>query len=196
MSKPLLIIGAGGHGRVVAEAAQLSGVAIVGFIDNQVSRLPYEIDSIKVLGDDSLLLSLESSKFSFTIGVGMSRVPDPRGALFLKMLDLGFTPQSIFHPSAVISPTAEVSSGAQILAQAVVRAGAKIGRGVIVNTSAVIEHDCTIAEFCHVAPCAAVLGGVSIGASSLVGANATVLPNSNVPANHLVKAAELFGNSQ
>jgi UDP-perosamine 4-acetyltransferase len=196
MSKPLLIIGAGGHGRVVAEAAQLSGVEIAGFIDNQVSRLPNEIDSIKVLGDDSLLPSLESSTYSFTIGVGTSRVPNPRGVLFRKMLDLGFTPQSIFHPSAVISPTAEVSSGAQILAHAVVQAGARIDRGVIVNTGAVIEHDCTIAEFCHMAPCAVVLGGASIGASSMVGANATVLPNSNVLANYLVKAAELFGNSQ
>jgi UDP-perosamine 4-acetyltransferase len=191
MSKPLLIIGAGGHGRVVAEAAQLSGVEIAGFIDNQISRLPNEIDSIKVLGDDSLLPSLESSKYSFTVGVGMSRVPDPRGALFLKMLDLGFAPQSIFHPSAVISPTAEVSPGAQILAQAVVQAGAKVGRGVIINTGSVIEHDCTIAEFCHVAPCAVVLGGATLEAGSMVGANAVIRPGAYLGPVSMLGAAQV-----
>jgi carbonic anhydrase/acetyltransferase-like protein (isoleucine patch superfamily) len=69
-------------------------------------------------------------------------------------------------------------------------------RATAADFLATIQHDSNIAEFCHVAPCAVVLGGASIGANSLVGANATVLPNSNVPANYLVKAVELFGNSQ
>jgi UDP-perosamine 4-acetyltransferase len=72
----------------------------------------------------------------------------------------------------------------------------KIGRGAATDLLATIQHDCTIAEFRHVAPCAVLLGGASMGASSVVGTNVTVLPNSNVPANYLVKAAELFGNSQ
>jgi len=196
MSKPLLIVGAGGHGRVVAEAAQLSGVRIAGFIDNETNRLPSELDSIQVLGDDSLLPTLDSSTYSFTVGVGMPRISDLRATIFLKMLNLGFTPLSVFHPSAVISPSAEVKAGAQIMAHAVVQAGAVIGQAVIVNTGAVIEHDCNIDEFCHIAPCAVVLGGASVGASSLIGANATVLPSSRVPPNYLVRAAELFGDSR
>lgn len=196
MSKPLLIVGAGGHGRVVAEAARLSGLKIAGFIDNEANRLPSELDSIQVLGDDSLLPTLDSSKYSFTVGVGMPHISDLRATIFSKMLKLGFTSESIFHPSAVISPSAEIRAGTQILANAVVQAGAKIGPGVIVNTSAVIEHDCNIAEFCHIAPCAVVLSGASVGASSLIGANATVLPGSKVPPNYLVRAAELFGDSR
>jgi UDP-perosamine 4-acetyltransferase len=196
MSKPLLIVGAGGHGRVVAEAAQLGGVRIAGFIDNEANRLPSELDGIQVLGDDSLLPTLDSSTYLFTVGVGMPHISDLRATIFLKMLNLGFAPQSIFHPSAVISPSADVRAGAQIMAHAVVQAGAIIGQGVIVNTGAVIEHDCNIDEFCHVAPSAVVLGGASVGASSLIGANATVLPGSKVPPNYLVRAAELFGDSR
>ena len=193
MSKPLLIVGAGGHGRVVAEAAQLSGVRIAGFIDNETNRLPSELDSIQVLGDDSLLPTLDSSTYSFTVGVGMPRISDLRATIFLKMLNLGFTPLSVFHPSAVISPSAEVKAGAQIMAHAVVQAGAVIGQGVIVNTGAVIEHDCNIDEFCHIAPCAVVLGGASVGANSLIGANAVVLPNSQVSQRYLVSALSVPG---
>jgi UDP-perosamine 4-acetyltransferase len=191
MSKPLLIVGAGGHGRVVAEAAQLSGVRIAGFIDSEANRLPSELDSIQVLGDDSLLPTLDSSTYSFTIGVGMPRISEHRATIFLKMLNLGFTPQSIFHPSAVISPSADVRPGAQIMANAVVQAGAIIGQGVIINTGAVIEHDCSIDEFCHIAPCAVVLGGATLEAGSMVGANAVIRPGAYLGPVSMLGAAQV-----
>lgn len=194
-AKPLVIVGAGGHGRVVAEAASLSGQEVVGFVDKKADGLPPAIDGIPILGDDSWLANSSSMSLGFTIGLGAPRVSQARRELFDMACTLGLTPQTVIHPSSVISPKADIEAGVQILANSVIQRDSHISSNSIINSSATVEHDCHVSRDCHIAPGAILLGGVSVGASSVIGAGSVVLPGSVVAARSAVRAATVFAES-
>ena len=174
MSAPVIIVGAGGHGRVLADALMLSGRTVLGFVDADARLHDGTVMGLKVLGDDGRLIAGEWSEAELVNGIGGGPDGRVRRDVQTRLEAEGRRFTGARHPTAIISPFAEVDDTAQVLARAVVQAGAVIGRGCIVNTGAIVEHDCTIQPFTHCAPGSILCGDVRIGATCHIGAGAVV----------------------
>lgn len=189
-TETILLIGAGGHGKVVVDA---------------MLRVGTLRDTIEVVDDDQLLggtsiLGLEVRFDSrrprparcFHVAVGDCAV---RQQLHGEQVARGRLPITVAHPDASISPFATIAAGAFIAAGAVVGPSASIGSGTIVNHGAVVDHDCVVGEFSHVAPNATLGGAVTVGAGVLIGAGATVLPGLSIGDSSIVGAGTVVRRS-
>lgn len=179
----LILIGAGGHGRVVAEAAAASGWAC-GFCDPQ--RAPGErIDGVEAIArnEDEALQRFPGAAFMLALGAR-----DRRRAIADRLAARGARFGVVIHPAASVSPTARIEAGAAILPGAVVNAGAVVGAHAIVNSAAVIEHDCVIGTGVHVSPGAVLTGGVAVEDWAEIGARAVVLPGLKICAGARIGA--------
>lgn len=167
----VVVYGAGGHGRVVADAALAAGMRVIGFLDDTARG---EIMGLPVLGGRAFLGA--EPEIAVALGVG----DNATRARIAAELGPGRRLATVVHPSAVVSPGAVVGDGAVVMAMAVVNVGARVGRGAIVNSGAVIEHDVVVGDFAHVSPGAVLAGGASAGTLAHVGASACVLPGITV----------------
>jgi len=185
-ARPVLILGAGGHGKVVADALRAAGCEMLGFLDrNGEAAGPF---GLPVLGSDDALGRFDASKIALAIGVGSTGDCTARRRLFQKGKAAGFGFVTIVHPRAAVSDAAVLREGVQIMAGAVVQAEAEIGENVIVNTGAIIDHDCRIGAHCHIAPGATLSGCVSLGADSHIGTGASLIQGVSLGERCLVAA--------
>ena len=167
--KRLAIVGAGGHGRVVAETAEWCGWDDIVFYDDRHNEL-CQNGPWPVIG--SFFELLDCSSFDGVIvAVGKNSV---RKKLLDELLNKNFPVVSFVHPSATISNYSDIGNGTIILPGAVVNMGTLVGRGCIVNTHASIDHDCQIKDGVHISPGAHLAGGVQIGNCSWIGLGACI----------------------
>lgn len=165
-----MIIGGGGHGLVVAEAAQLGGrFGRLAVIDEKASQ-NWQLLSVDCFASE-YELGARPEEWKFVVAIGHAPT---RRRLFAHYLQAGFRAARVLHPHAVISSSAEVEEGAVVLAGAVVAALARIGQGAIVNHNAVVEHECHVAAFAHMGPGSVIAGGSSLGEGSFLGACASI----------------------
>jgi sugar O-acyltransferase (sialic acid O-acetyltransferase NeuD family) len=171
MSK-LLIVGAGGHGKVVAEAAMsMKRWETVAFLDDRYreldGRLPWP-----VIGDLEPVAKhiKEYTDIAVAIGDGRKRLE-----LLVRYIAQGFNAPLLIQSGAWVSPSARLGAGSVVLAQAAVNASAQIGRGCIINTGASVDHDCIIGDGVHVCPGVHLGGEVSVGRLSWIGIGASVV---------------------
>jgi sugar O-acyltransferase (sialic acid O-acetyltransferase NeuD family) len=181
----LIILGAGGHGAVVAEAAVLSGNwSDVAFWDDSLDTGTIVV-GCPVIGDTSLAEGGIESDCHYFVAFGDN---EERSTALALLEEYGATIARILHPSAVISPTAIVGNGTVVCAGAVVNARANIGSGAIVNTSASVDHDCNLGRSVHVSPGANLAGGVTVGDESWVGIGASIREGVSIGSNCIVGA--------
>lgn len=166
----LAILGASGHGKVVADAAECSGWDRVLFFDDawpeRSSNGPWPVSG----NSAELLKSLERFD-GVVVGVGDNRV---RHQKLQELAAAGANIVSVVHSSAKISQYAQLGTGSVVFANAVINADTVVGSGAIINTGAVIEHDCHLGNCIHVSPNATLAGGVTLGRMVWIGANACV----------------------
>lgn len=171
MTDSLLIIGAGGHGKVVADAALQQGRwKNIAFLDNAYPVLGQAVD-LAVLGHTNMAKRLLSDYTDAVVAIGNSSV---RLDWLERLSQLGFQLPVVQHPRATVSPHARVQAGSVIFAQAVINPDAELGRGCIVNTAATVDHDCILGNGVHIAPGAHLAGGVQVGPESWIGVGACV----------------------
>jgi len=184
----IVLIGAGGHAKVVADALLKLGrqPSDIIVLDQDEMRIGTLILGIPVERYDPTRIAGRS--FHVCIGDNATR------KRFFNELSAG-PPLTIIHPTASVSEQGYVGAGSFIAAQAVVGPDARIGRGCVVNHGAIVDHDADIDDFCHVAPGAALGGAVRLGASVLVGAGANVLPGAMVGANTVIGAGSVVLNN-
>lgn len=182
----LLIVGAGGHGRVAADAVRAQGVwQVLRVSDRNAARWGEEFLDARVEPlPEAIALS---QAVHIAIGNAVSRAREARA--------IGLPLASIVHPHASISPHAHVGEGCFVAAQAVVAPTARLGTCVIVNHGAVVDHDVQVGAFTHVAPLVALSGNVRIGARVLVGAGAQVLPGVQVADDVVIGAGAVVCDS-
>jgi sugar O-acyltransferase (sialic acid O-acetyltransferase NeuD family) len=174
MSNGLLIIGAGGHGKVVADAARQQGKwARLAFLDDN-PRLAGPILGLPLLGGSQAAAGLRREYADVVVAIGNA---DRRLGLIEELGRQGFELPVIQHPSASISPFATLQEGCVVFAQSAINADTVLGRGCIVNTGATVDHDCILADGVHVSPGAHLAGGVRVGRSSWIGIGACVREN-------------------
>lgn len=168
----LLIIGAGGHGSVVADTAALTKRwHKIAFLDDRFPALSV-IGNWPVIGTIDAAKFMENDFLDLAIALGDSQ---KRTEIYHRLRQSKFSFPVIIHPNAVVSPLAKLEDGTVVLSNAVVNANSKIGPVNIINTGAIVEHDCILDEGVHVSAKAALAGGVTIGARSWVGMGANVV---------------------
>lgn len=187
--KPVLIVfGAGGHGRVAADAALLSGAfaRVVASDRNPATWGSELLPGVPVLSidDASALLGPRA----LHVAIGHNAIRRDEAALLASIGPLA----TVVHPSASVAASARVQPGCLITAQCVVAPMAELGMGVIVNHGAVVDHDCRIAAWAHVAPGVRLGGAVQVGEAALVGAGSTVLRNLRVGAGATLGAGAVL----
>ncbi|MBV9812373.1 MAG: acetyltransferase, partial [Acetobacteraceae bacterium] len=183
----VLVIGAGGHARVLIEALREAGAEVAGLIAPVPKHpAPRRVLGLPILGDDDVLPRLRAEGLSVAVlGIGGNRL---RLAIADRLRDLDVTLPPLVHPAAYVAASAVLACGAVVLQRAAVGTQAVIGRAAIVNSGAVIEHDGRLDEAAHVAPGCALAGNVSVGARTLVGVGSAVRPGITIGADVIVGA--------
>lgn len=181
--KKLLIIGAGGHGKVIADIAKSLGKYVeIAFLDEDKeikSVLEYPcVGTIEYL-------QIEAKETDVFVAIGNASI---REKVSLLVREQGFEMATLIHPNAVIGSEVCVGSGTAVMAGAVVNAGARIGEGAIINTSSSVDHDCEVGDYTHIAVGAHVAGTVKIGEKSWIGAGAVISNNIKIAANVTIGA--------
>lgn len=185
----LLVVGAGGHGRVVADTAMEDGRwDKIAFLDDRYAQ----IDSIMnwpVLG--TLLQAQEYLQEypDLIVALGENSL---RVKLLMSYKKLGFKLPVLVHPSAFVSRAARVNPGTVVFPRAAVNAGAGIGFGSIINTGAVVDHDCLLGEGVHICPGASLAGDVKVGNYSWVGIGTSVIQNVTIGENVFIGAGSVI----
>ena len=168
---PLVIVGSGGHGSVVAALAERAGYSVAGFLDCASNR---GSGTFPILGTDEYLDSMPALSVKIAMGLGASATWDRRRALCEHIENRGFVVPRLIDPDSTLASTVEIGIGTQVLMGARVQQGVSIEDWCIVNTAAVIEHGCLLQANVHVAPGAVLCGGVTVGEGAYIGAGSVV----------------------
>lgn len=176
-----MILGAGGHARVVADACESSQRRVAGFLGPEGG-----LDGIPHLGGDERLEDAGfASSHDFVVGVGDQQL---RTDLSRALLDRGANLVTVVHAAAVVAPSVELGPGSVVFAGAVVNPGCQLGGWVIVNTNATVDHDARLARGVHVCPGATLAGDVTCGESAFIGTGASVIRGIEIGARAVVGA--------
>lgn len=179
--KNLVIIGASGHGKVVADIACRVGYSNIVFLDDN--------DKLKKCGDFLILgCCNEADKYNtadFFVAIGNAKI---RKKIQSEIKIKGLNVISLIHPSAVVAPNVKIGVGTVVMAGAVINPHVKVGEGCIINTCASVDHDSIVGDFSHISVGAHVAGTVKIGARTWIGAGATVKNNIDIVSDCMVGA--------
>lgn len=186
-----VLIGGGGHARVLMEAMRSAGVSLTYVLDDDPQLQGTRIRGVDVRGPLELLHAVDPTEVVLVNGIGSTDVPNARREVHERLACRGFAFASIVHPSAVIADDAEVGPGAQILAGVVIQTGTRIGRNAIVNTGATVDHDCTVSDHAHVAPGATLCGEVCVGRCVHVGTGAVVIQGRHLADESMIAAGSV-----
>lgn len=178
MSKRVIIIGAGGQGKVIADLAKAQNDDVLGFLDDQIKPGTL-VCGISVLGPVSDYTRYE--KDWFFLAVGDNRL---RESLTQKLRDVRW--YTAIHPSAFVSEDSVIGAGSVVLPQAVVHTDAVVGRHCIINSGAVVEHDCRIGDYVHLSVGARLGGGVTVGEGCFLGIGSAVRDHCRIAAGCVV----------
>jgi UDP-perosamine 4-acetyltransferase len=182
---PLIVIGAGGHAKVVIELLTASGAyRIVGLTDADPS--PRRLLGFEVLGGDDILPRLRAEGVAHAfVALGDNAL---RQKAALKARGLGFALVNAVSPTASLSPSAHMGVGVAVMAGAVINACGAVGDFAIVNSGAVVDHDAVLGEACHIGPGCALAGCVTIGPRAFLGVGVSVTPNITIGQDTIVGA--------
>lgn len=189
---PYIIIGSGGHARVILGVLRLMGEEVRGLLTLDVKRVGDDLLGVPIIGTDGKF-SLDRAEVQIINGVGNRASREGSGLRMRAEVTAryeaeGFTCASVIAPNANIMPEVTLATGVQIMAGATLQPGASVGAQSIINTNATVDHDVTIGEHSHIAPGAILCGGVTVGALTHVGAGAVVIQGITIGRNCVIGA--------
>src|SRR2546430_13571427 len=189
-----VLVGAGGHARVVLDAARASGLDVVAVVDARADLKGSKFEGLEIVGDESAIADLRRRGVdAVLLGVGSIDVGGARRALYARISALGLQLPVVRHPSAVVSPTATIGPGSVVFANATINPGARVGTNVIVNTATIVDHDVVIGDHAHVSPGAHLAGGGTGGEGSHVGIGARSIQGVRIGASAVVGPGAVGG---
>ncbi len=173
MNKEIIIIGASGHGKVIADIALKVGYKKIAFLDDDITvKSCMEYPVVGIVSD-----SIKYADFDFVVAIGNSEI---REKIMNFLIENKLNVVSLVHPNATMAENVKIGVGCVIMAGAVINSDTSIGQGVIINTCASVDHDCEIGDFTHISVGSHVCGTVNIGKQVWLGAGSTVINNVNV----------------
>lgn len=189
---PVIVIGAGGHAKVVIDALLEGNVEVIGVCGRASDAASGGVLGVPFLCTDDEITRLYSpERVALANGVGSTGNPEIRKNLFDRFSAQGYLFINVIHPRAVIGREVRFGAGVQVFAGAVVQAGVQLGDNCIINTRASVDHDCQIGNHVHVAPGAVLCGNVTVGMGAHIGAGATLVQNTSVLPGVLVRAGSV-----
>jgi len=185
----LVLIGSGGHCRVIIDTAKRLGLNILGIIDIDYNGNKEEILDVPVIGGISTLSELDPKKVSVNVSIGDNFL---RAKYFSMAKAKGFSTPSIISPTSIISEYVKINNGSFINTAAMINAGSEIGENSIINTGAIIEHEVVIGKHCHVCPGVKIGGRVIIGKGSFIGIGTSIIDKVEIGSYAVVGAGSVI----
>ncbi|MEN6326694.1 MAG: acetyltransferase [Syntrophomonas sp.] len=188
MSKPVIVMGAGGHARVLLDILVLQRLELIGITSADPHEYEHRVFGLSVIGPDELIFAYPVDAVSLVNGLGLMPGRYQRLYLYEKFKQHGYGFLSVMHPSAVVASDVKIREGVQIMAGAIIQTGTVLDENSIINTGAVVDHDSYIGKHVHLAPGATVSGGVSIGERTFVGVGASIIQGIKIGVHCVVAA--------
>lgn len=191
----IVIIGGGGHTRVLIGMVQAAGLPLRGIVTANAALLGIQILGVPVLGLEDKL-TLDAAEITLLNGVGNLANSTgsglaTRAALFQRYRVRGFAFPPLVSGQAIVQPHVRIGEGAQVMPGAVIQPGATLGENVIINTRASIDHDCRIDAHCHIAPGAVLCGHVQVGEQTHIGAGAVITQGVRIGSHAVIGAGAI-----
>jgi|ERR1051326_353121 UDP-perosamine 4-acetyltransferase len=186
MALPIIILGGGGHAKVVIDALLQQAREILGFCSLEQNARP--LLGLKCLGGDEIVLAFGADRVRLANGIGAAGTIQSRRSIYELFASQGYIFEKVLHPSAITASDVHLDAGVQIMAGAVVQPGTRIGSNSIVNTNASVDHDCWLGNHVHIAPGATLCGNVKVGNEAFIGAGATVIQGKSIGARSVIGA--------
>lgn len=172
--RKIIIVGNGGHAKVLKEALNLTGETDIIALDDDDEIQKYSIKEVELVN-----------------GIGSAGSVQLRASIFAKFKYLGYKFASVIHPTAILSNKATIGEGVQIMAGAIIQTEVKIADNVLINTGTIIDHECVINDHCHIAPGTVFSGNIIVEKNVHVGTGCSVIQNINIGQNSIIGAGSL-----
>jgi sugar O-acyltransferase (sialic acid O-acetyltransferase NeuD family) len=185
---PVIIIGAGGHAKVLIDTLRLKSVEILGIVDKDSSKKGQDLMGVLVIGSDEEVLNFAPQQIHLVNGIGTVQVSSVRRRIFEEYKNKGYQFESVIHPSAIIAADVELTEGVQIMAGVIIQPGCCVGVNTIINTGSLVDHDCQIGSHVHIAPGGVLSGGVLLENNVHIGTGAVIIQGVKIGVNSLVAA--------
>lgn len=192
-TRPYIIIGGGGHAKVLIDMLQELDVNIIGY--TEINEIHEKILGVPCIGNDDEIFKYKVEGIYLVNGLGSTGDNKYRKIIFEKFTGKGYLFSSIVSMAASLSGNITVGSGVQIMRGAFIQTGVTLDDNTIVNTGAVIDHDCVIGKHVHIAPGVTISGGVTIDDMSHIGTGAKIIQGINIGREALVAAGAVVINN-
>ncbi len=193
--KSLLVIGGGGHAKVLIDTLLLTGCEIAGVLDPRLTVGTTILGTVTVLGDDNILMDFEPETTVLVNGLGSLPGNNARRVVYQRHQQQGYQFIQVIHPHAIVSAYARLAPGVQVMAGTIVQPGTEIGENSIINTSASIDHDCQIGTHVHIAPGAVLSGNVTVGDNVHIGTGAHIIQGISIGNEAVIAAGAVVTQS-
>lgn len=192
MNKKLILIGGGGHCKVViSQLKKLPDFEIAGIMDNY-KPIGSFVMGVKVVGTDIDLENLLKKGNNYAlISVGSIKDNIKRYELFNKAKEIGYKFPTIISPDSIVDKSVEINEGTIIMPGCIINVDSSIGKNCIINSGAIVEHDCKIGNHCHIAPGVHLSGGIKVEELSLIGVGSTVVQGIKIGKNVTIGAGSV-----
>jgi sugar O-acyltransferase (sialic acid O-acetyltransferase NeuD family) len=192
--RPLIIVGAGDHARVLLDSLRRTKADIQGFVTKDGKKGTLGPLGYPILGDDDALEKYRSAGYELVNGLGSidTRSLGNRADLYERLTAKGWTFASVIDPTAIISTVAVLGRGVQVMAGAIIQSGADLRENVLVNSGAIVEHDCRLARHAVISPGAVLSGAVQVGERTHVGTRACAVQYKKIGRDCLIAAGAVI----
>ncbi|WP_031436948.1 acetyltransferase [Methylobacter tundripaludum] len=191
MTKPIIILGGGGHAKVLVDILHRLNCRLLGIVDPNQS-IGCVLLGLNVLGSDNVVFDYSAAEIELVNGMGsLPKDKGLRARLFNTFNAKGYRFKTLVDPTAFIAADVELSDGVQVMAGVIIQAGTKIAENTIVNSGAIVEHDCLIGRHVHIAPGAVLSGTVDVGDGVHVGTGAVIIQGISIGAGSIIGAGSV-----
>ncbi|MDA8226231.1 MAG: acetyltransferase [Desulfitobacterium hafniense] len=190
MKYSVIILGAGGHAKVLQDALRLNGIELIGFTTPDLDKHLVNNGTSRI-GNDDTVFNYDVEQIRLINGLGSIRSTSNRRRLFNYFKNRGYLFYNVIHPSSIVASDVLMGEGVQIMAGVIVQSGTKIGKNTIVNTRVSVDHDCDIGSHVHVAPGAILSGGVEVGEGVHIGTGAIIIQGIKIGRNSIIGAGSV-----
>jgi len=191
MSNPLIILGGGGHAKVLIDICKRLPLPLLGLLDPNLPKGSQHLH-LPVLGDDHDLAGYPPANIELINGIGS--IPHDQGLrrlLFSRFQNQGYVFKTLIDPTAFLATEHKLADGVQVMAGVIIQAGTEIAENTIINSGAIVEHDCRIGKHVHIAPGAVLSGGVEVGDNVHIGTGAIVIQGIRIGADSIIGAGSV-----
>lgn len=187
MNKKIVIIGASGHGKVVANIAKLNDYNEILFLDDDVNKK--ECSHYEVVGSSKQIDTLIKNDYDFAVAIGDNKT---RMRIYENLINKKAKLPTLIHPTAIIDESVKIGKGTVVMANTVINSSTNIGNACIINTASTIDHDCNIKNYIHISPGSHIAGTVEIGEKTWIGIGSIVSNNLLIANNSIVGAGSVI----